>query len=150
MASEPDEHSQAAEPKQSTIMGKKPRTVGFIVALSGITYLHVVLGEMVPKALALQSPERVSLRVNGLVRAFGLLFRPMVAVLNHLALGLMRDIERQDHDPTRRVLARLPDPLEFRDAPAGDDQVRAFAVEDVGHALADAGRGTGDPDVLVF
>jgi F-type H+-transporting ATPase subunit a len=32
VASEPDEHSQAAEPKQSTIMGKKPRTVGFIVA----------------------------------------------------------------------------------------------------------------------
>jgi CBS domain containing-hemolysin-like protein len=32
-------------------------TVGFIIALSGITYLHVVFGEMIPKALALQAPE---------------------------------------------------------------------------------------------
>jgi CBS domain containing-hemolysin-like protein len=65
-------------------------TVGFIVALSAITYLHVVLGEMIPKALALQTPERVSLRVNPVMRAFGFVFRPMVAVLNATALGLMR------------------------------------------------------------
>jgi CBS domain containing-hemolysin-like protein len=72
-------------------------TVGFIVALSGITYLHVVLGEMIPKALALQAPETISLRVNPVMRAFGLVFRPMVAVLNAAALGLMR-------------LLRIPEP----------------------------------------
>jgi len=31
-------------------------TVGFIVALSLITFMHVVFGEMIPKALALQAP----------------------------------------------------------------------------------------------
>ncbi|NIV28762.1 MAG: DUF21 domain-containing protein, partial [Anaerolineae bacterium] len=31
-------------------------TISFIIALAGITYLHVVLGEMVPKSLALQGP----------------------------------------------------------------------------------------------
>ena len=31
-------------------------TAGFIVALSLITYMHVVFGAMIPKALALQSP----------------------------------------------------------------------------------------------
>jgi CBS domain containing-hemolysin-like protein len=72
-------------------------TAGFVVALSGITYLHVVLGEMIPKALALQAPERVSLRVNPAMRVFGLVFRPMVLVLNHTALGLMR-------------LLRIPEP----------------------------------------
>jgi CBS domain containing-hemolysin-like protein len=72
-------------------------TVGFIVALSGITYMHVVFGEMIPKALALQAPEAVSLRVNPVMRVFGLLFRPMVAVLNAAALGLMR-------------LLRIPEP----------------------------------------
>lgn len=72
-------------------------TAGFIIALSGITYMHVVLGEMVPKALALQAPETVSLRVNPMMRAFGLVFRPMVAVLNAAALGLMR-------------LLRIPEP----------------------------------------
>jgi CBS domain containing-hemolysin-like protein len=72
-------------------------TVGFIIALSGITYMHVVFGEMIPKALALQAPEAVSLRVNPVMRGFGLLFRPMVAVLNAAALGLMR-------------LLRIPEP----------------------------------------
>ena len=73
-------------------------TVGFVVALSGITYLHVVLGEMIPKALALQSPEKVSLRVNTVMRAFGFLFRPMVAVLNYLALALMRLLRIREPD----------------------------------------------------
>jgi CBS domain containing-hemolysin-like protein len=72
-------------------------TAGFLVALSGITYLHVVLGEMIPKALALQAPERVSLRTNVVMRAFGFLFRPMVKLLNTTALGLMH-------------LLRIPEP----------------------------------------
>jgi CBS domain containing-hemolysin-like protein len=73
-------------------------TVGFIIALSGITYLHVVLGEMIPKALALQAPERVSVQVNPVMRAFGLLFRPMVAVLNATALGLMHLLRIREPD----------------------------------------------------
>lgn len=72
-------------------------TVGFIIALSGITYMHVVFGEMIPKALALQAPEQVSLRVNPVMRVFGLIFRPMVAVLNAAAIGMMR-------------LMRIPEP----------------------------------------
>jgi len=58
-------------------------TVGFLVALSFITYLHVVLGEMIPKALALSSPEGTSLRVNPVMRTFSLLFRPAVRFLNY-------------------------------------------------------------------
>lgn len=72
-------------------------TVGFIVALSGITFLHVVLGEMIPKALALQTPEAVSLRLNPVMRTFSLLFRPMVVTLNAIAFALMR-------------LLRIPEP----------------------------------------
>lgn len=65
-------------------------TVGFVVALSLITFMHVVFGEMIPKALALQTPEALSVRVNPLMRAFGLIFRPLIVVLNVLALSLMR------------------------------------------------------------
>lgn len=64
--------------------------VAFVVALGGITYLHVVFGEMIPKALALQAPERVSLSVNPLMRAFAVVFKPAVFALNHIAFGLMR------------------------------------------------------------
>lgn len=63
---------------------------GFIIALGAITYLHVVFGEMIPKALALQLPEQVSLSVNPVMRFFGIVFRPMVFALNQIAFGLMR------------------------------------------------------------
>ncbi len=72
-------------------------TIGFVVALSGITALHVVLGEMIPKALALQAPEPVILRVNPVMRVFAWLFRPMVTALNATAFALMR-------------LLRIPEP----------------------------------------
>ncbi|MEX1038702.1 MAG: hemolysin family protein [Acidimicrobiia bacterium] len=72
-------------------------TLGFIVALTAITYLHVVFGEMIPKALALQGPEKVSIRVNPVMRAFGFVFKPMVYVLNATAFALMR-------------LLRIPEP----------------------------------------
>ncbi len=72
-------------------------TVGFLVALSAITFLHVVLGEMIPKALALQSPESVSIKLNPVMRAFSTIFRPMVVVLNAIAFALMR-------------LLRIPEP----------------------------------------
>ncbi len=65
-------------------------TAGFAVALGLITYMHVVFGEMIPKALALQAPEQVSLRVNPVMRLFSVLFRPMVNALNAIALGLLR------------------------------------------------------------
>lgn len=65
-------------------------TVGFVVALSLITFMHVVFGEMIPKALALQTPEAISVRVNPLMRVFGFVFRPLIAALNFLALSLMR------------------------------------------------------------
>lgn len=71
--------------------------VGFVVALSGITYLHVVLGEMIPKALALQAPEAVSVRLNPMMRVAGFVFRPMVVALNSIAFALMR-------------LLRIPEP----------------------------------------
>jgi CBS domain containing-hemolysin-like protein len=72
--------------------------VAFIIALGGITYLHVVFGEMIPKALALQMPEQVSLSVNPMMRMFGFLFRPMVYLLNQTAFGLMRLLGIPDPD----------------------------------------------------
>ncbi len=75
-------------------------TVGFLIALSIITYLHVVLGEMIPKALALSEPEATSLRVNRVMRAFSLLFRPAVTFLNWTALSLMRLLRIPEPDKT--------------------------------------------------
>ncbi len=84
-------------------------TVGFIVALSAITYLHVVFGEMIPKALALQSPESVSIRLNPLMRTFSALFRPMVTVLNAIAFALMRLLRIPE--PDKRLSLHTSDEL---------------------------------------
>jgi len=84
-------------------------TVGFIVALSAITYLHVVFGEMIPKALALQAPEAVSVRLNPIMRAFSALFRPMVVVLNSIAFALMRLLHIPE--PDKRLSLHTSDEL---------------------------------------
>ncbi|MBN2624973.1 MAG: HlyC/CorC family transporter [Acidimicrobiales bacterium] len=93
-------------------------TVGFVVALSGITYLHVVFGEMIPKGLALQSPEQVSIKVNPVMRVFGLLFRPMVHLLNTIALGLLRLLRIPE--PDRRLALYTSAELEIVTDEAAD------------------------------
>ena len=73
-------------------------TLSFVIALSIITYLHVVLGEMIPKALALQAPESVSIKLNPVMRFFSTLFKPMVTVLNAIAFALMRMLRIPEPD----------------------------------------------------
>ncbi|MFN0156008.1 MAG: hemolysin family protein [Gaiella sp.] len=49
------------EPLVADILDFLPRTVSFIIAFVVLTYLSVTLGELVPKALALQRAERIGL-----------------------------------------------------------------------------------------
>ena len=72
--------------------------IGFSLALALITYLHVVLGEMIPKALALQAPESVSVKLNPVMRFFSTLFKPLVFVLNSIAFALMRMLRIPEPD----------------------------------------------------
>lgn len=61
-------------------------TVAFIV----ITYMHVLLGEIVPKSLALQRAERVALAVAGPMDFFMTLSRPFLLVMNKSANLVLR------------------------------------------------------------
>jgi CBS domain containing-hemolysin-like protein len=61
-----------------------------IVAFLLITYFEVVLGELVPKALALQRAERIALAVAGPVDVFLRMSRPAVAVMNASARVVLR------------------------------------------------------------
>jgi CBS domain containing-hemolysin-like protein len=85
--------------------------IGFVIALSLITYMHVVFGEMIPKALALQMPEQVSVSVNPVMRLFGVIFRPFVFMLNKTAFALMR-LLRID-DPGKSAMLYTSRELEF-------------------------------------
>jgi CBS domain containing-hemolysin-like protein len=52
-----------------------------LLALLVVTYLHVVIGELVPKGIALRHPERTALAVSAPVRGFFVLFRPFIWLL---------------------------------------------------------------------
>ena len=61
-----------------------------VIAVAFLTYLHVVLGEMVPKSLALQAPARVAMAIAPMMRAFELGLYPLVAALNGIGNGILR------------------------------------------------------------
>lgn len=86
--------------------------IGFAVALSIVVFLHMVIGEMAPKNLALARAEDVSLRLARTFRAFVWVFRPLIVVLNGTANLLVRlarvepvDEHNLVHTPQELVLA---------------------------------------------
>ena len=60
------------------------------VAFAIITFLHIVLGELAPKSLALVRPERVSMWVVRPLVIFSRLMSPFIWVLNGAATALLR------------------------------------------------------------
>ena len=65
-------------------------TVAFVIAFSLITTLHIVLGELAPKSLALQRPEETALAVSRPIHLFYLALRPAIAVLNSVGNSVVR------------------------------------------------------------
>ena len=73
------------------------------IAVAILTYLHIVLGEMVPKALALQSADDTVLYVSPVIEALELALKPLVVALNATGNALLRivGIRRQEVDAER-------------------------------------------------
>ncbi len=65
-------------------------TVAIVLAFALITYLEVLLGELVPKSLALQRAERIALAVAGPMDVFIRVTRPAVRVMNRSATLVLR------------------------------------------------------------
>lgn len=65
-------------------------TLAAALAVFIITYFHVVVGELIPKALALQTPERTALGVSSPMRVARLLFYPLTALLYGISNSLLR------------------------------------------------------------
>jgi CBS domain containing-hemolysin-like protein len=64
--------------------------IAFTVALAVVTFLHMVVGEMVPKSWAITDPERSARILAVPFRAFARVARPVLAVLNGVTNGLLR------------------------------------------------------------
>jgi CBS domain containing-hemolysin-like protein len=64
--------------------------VAFAVSFSLVTFLHVVVGELAPKALALDRPGPVALACAAPLLVFGSAFRPVLRVMNGAGNALAR------------------------------------------------------------
>jgi putative hemolysin len=79
------------EPLVRDLLGEGlPRWAGFAIAFSVVTYLSVVLGELVPKALTLDRAERLVVIVARPVEFLARVFRPVVWLLQGSAQLLLR------------------------------------------------------------
>ena len=64
-------------------------TIASVVAVAILTYFHIVLGEVVPKALALQAAQSTVLYVSPIITALQVAISPLVSVLNAAGNGLL-------------------------------------------------------------
>lgn len=78
-------------------------TVSLTVAFLLITFMHVVLGEVVPKNLALQRVESVALSIARPMEIFIRIFRPFIAVLDRCADRTLKWMGAAETDPHRLV-----------------------------------------------
>ena len=82
------------------------------ISVAILTYLHIVIGEMVPKALALQSADTTALYVSPVIEALEVALKPLVVTLNATGNALLRlvGVQRQEVGSERY---HTPEELEF-------------------------------------
>jgi CBS domain containing-hemolysin-like protein len=85
--------------------------VASVIAVGALTYLHIVIGEMVPKALALQRAVRTVLYVTPVMLALESALLPVVAGLNAIGNGLLRLIGIQRAAAAERY--HTPEELQY-------------------------------------
>jgi putative hemolysin len=80
-----------AEPLVRGLLGDAlPSWATFVLAFAVVTYLSAVLGELVPKALTLDRPERLVIRIARPVEILTVVLRPVVVILEHSAALFLR------------------------------------------------------------
>ena len=80
--------------------------VAFVIAMSIVVYLHVVVGEMVPKNIALAGPERSALVLGPPMVALVTVLKPMVWLLNAVANGALRLLRVEPKDEVASAFTR--------------------------------------------
>ena len=85
--------------------------VAILLAYLILSFFHVVLGELVPKGVALSHAEGTALWVSGPVRAFFTVFNPFIWVLRGATNGVLRllgvDPSREERDALSEAELRM-------------------------------------------
>jgi len=77
----------------------EPLSLGLVVA--GITYVTLIIGELVPKRLALTSPERIASAIARPMQLTAEIFRPIVHVLSASTDAVLRLVGADRIEPAR-------------------------------------------------
>jgi CBS domain containing-hemolysin-like protein len=86
-------------------------TIAAAIAFALITFMHIVLGELAPKSLALLFPEAVSMWTAGPLIIFSRVFTPFIALLNGAANLLLRTVGLRS--PTEMERVHRPEEIEM-------------------------------------
>ena len=77
-------------------------TIAFLIVVMGITYISLVIGELVPKRLALHNPERIASAMAGFMSFLARLCAPVVAFISE-STRLVMKVFRLDPQETPPV-----------------------------------------------
>ncbi|MFJ2115872.1 MULTISPECIES: hemolysin family protein [unclassified Streptomyces] len=77
--------------------------LGYVIALALVVFLHLVIGEMVPKNLAMAAPERTALRLGPALVGFARLCRPVTAGLGACARLVLMAFRVEPKDEVEAV-----------------------------------------------
>ncbi|MFE1773191.1 hemolysin family protein [Streptomyces sp. NPDC059008] len=136
--------------------------IAFVIALTLATYLHMLIGEMVPKNIALAAPAPTALLLGPPLVALTRALRPFVFGINAFANALLRLLKVEPKDEVASVFTddelarlvkdssaaglldpedgeRLQDALELGTRPVGEVMVPLDRVVTVGHDITPQG-----------
>ncbi|MBA2809643.1 HlyC/CorC family transporter [Streptomyces sp. KM273126] len=135
--------------------------IAFVIALAAATYLHMLIGEMIPKNIALAAPVPTALLLGPPLIALTQALRPVVFGINAFANALLRLLRVEPKDEVEAVFTddqlarmvvdsseagllspadgeRLRDALELGTRPVGEILVPAGTMRTVGHTVTPA------------
>ncbi|WP_405956543.1 hemolysin family protein [Streptomyces phaeochromogenes] len=135
--------------------------IAFVIALSLATYLHMLIGEMVPKNIALAAPVSTALLLGPPLVALTRALKPVIFGINAFANALLKLLRVEPKDEVEAVFTddqlarmvvdsseagllspadgeRLRDALELGTRPVGEILVPAQRMRTVGHAITPA------------
>lgn len=93
--------------------------IALVIALLVVTFLHMVVGEMVPKNIAIAQPAASALLLGPVLRVFVMVLRPVIWIMNTLANLVVRHVLR---------------------ATPKDEVASAFTSDEVAGFVAESGR----------
>jgi len=80
--------------------------ISFAIALAVVVYLHVVLGEMVPKNMAIAGPERSALVLGPMLYGVITAVKPLILLLNWIANLVLRAVRVTPSDEVTSAFTR--------------------------------------------